>query len=133
MQNNYIIIFKDITEGFMDLAKINFIADILKKHKDLKNHLSFFLENNLKEESNQAIMQMYNRLLGYDIFKGSYSNHHFLEYNYRNEFQLRKKLELQSIDLETYLKNKYQNTKIKTYYVTKDIYKELMSILKECI
>lgn len=133
MPNKYIIIFKDITEGFMDLKNINDLADIFESSKELRKNFSFFLQNNASNESNQAIMQMYNSLIGFDIFKGSYSNHRLLEYKYRNGLQLRKKIESENIDLETYLKNKYKDDNLKIYYVTKNIYKELMQIIKECI
>lgn len=133
MPNKYIIIFKDITEGFMDLKNINDLADIFESSKELRKKFSFFLQNNASNESNQAIMQMYNSLIGFDIFKGSYSKHRLLEYKYRNGLQLRKKIESENIDLETYLKNKYKGDNLKIYYVTKNIYKELMQIIKECI
>lgn len=133
MPNKYIIIFKDITEGFMDLKNINDLADIFESSKELRKNFSFFLQNNASNESNQAIMQMYNSLIGFDIFKGSYWNHRLLEYKYRNGLQLRKKIESENIDLETYLKNKYKDDNLKIYYVTKNIYKELMQIIKECI
>lgn len=133
MQNKYIIIFKDITDGFMDLKNINSLSSILEGNKELRNHLSFFLQNSLSNESNQAIMQMYNSLMGFDIFEASYSNHHLLEYKYRNGLQLRKKIEAENLDLETYIKDKYKNNNIRIYYVTKDIYINLMSIIKECI
>lgn len=133
MQNKYIIIFNDITEGFMNLKNINDLAEIFKNSKEMKKRCSFFLQNNVSIESNQAIMQMYNSLVGFDIFKGAYSNHRLLEYKYRNGLQLRKKIESENIDLETYLKNEYKDSNLKIYYITKNIYKELMKILKECV
>ncbi len=41
MPNSYIVIFKDITEGFMDLAKIDLLADFFEKHIDLKTSFLF--------------------------------------------------------------------------------------------
>ena len=66
--NKNIIIFKNITEGFMNLKYINSLAEIFDKKKELKDKFVFILENNASNEVNQAIMQMFNKLIGFNIF-----------------------------------------------------------------
>ena len=68
MEDKIIIIFKDLISGFMNLDKINYFADILKNNKSISEKLVFVLDNNSTNEANQALMQMYNSLLGFDVF-----------------------------------------------------------------
>lgn len=133
MENKVVIIFKDLTSGFMDLEKINYLADILNGNKILRKKMVFVLDNNSTNEANQALMQMYNSLMGFDIFIGAYSNNSFLEYKHLNQLELRKKIISFKGDFNEFLAKKYNNYNIKTYTITNDIYINLLSIIKEIL
>ena len=45
----------------MNLEYINYLADIFSKKEELKDKFTFILQNDVSKESNQAIMQMYNK------------------------------------------------------------------------
>ena len=91
-ENKNIIIFKNITEGFMNLKYINSLANIFDKKKELKDKFVFILQNNASNEANQAIMQMFNKLMGFKIFVAASSNGQLLEYKPLNELQLKHKI-----------------------------------------
>lgn len=130
MSNKYIIVFKDITEGFMDLKYINYLADIFEKKSELKEKIVFILDNDASCSSNQAIMQMYNSLIGFDVFKAAFIGDKMLEYKYLNGLQLRKKIACQEGDFRTYIDEKYKNDKVQIYTIESDLYKSLLSIIK---
>ena len=126
MTDKHIIIFKNITDGFMNLEKINNLADIFELNPTLKDKIIFILDNNNSNESNQALMQMYNSLIGFDVFKASLKQKSLLEYKHLNNLQLRKKMIPKEIDLDKYIKEKYNNCNIKKYNITDDIYKNIL-------
>ena len=128
MQNKHVIIFKNITDGFMNLEYINYLAELFSKEPSLKNKITFILDNNLSLESNQALMQMYNQLIGFDIFEAAYSNGKLLEYKELNQLQLRREVKAISLDLSDYLDNKYSN--FKKYFIENSIYENVLSIIK---
>ena len=129
--NKNIIIFKNITEGFMNLRYINSLAEIFDKKKELKDKFIFILENNASNEVNQAIMQMFNKLIGFNLFVAASSNGQLLEYKPLNELQLRHKIEGVEISLQEYLSNKYKDYQLNTHIVEKDIYQNIISIIEE--
>lgn len=131
MEDKIIIIFKDLISGFMDLDKINYIADILKNNKSISEKLVFVLDNNSTNEANQALMQMYNSLLGFDVFVGAYANNSFLEYKHLNQLELRKKISTEKYNLNDFLIKKYNKYNIKTHIIKDNIYINLLSIIKE--
>ena len=129
--NKNIIIFKNITEGFMNLKYINSLAEIFDKKKELKDKFVFILENNASNEVNQAIMQMFNKLIGFNIFVAASSNGQVLEYKPLNELQLKHKIEGVEISLQDYLNNKYKDYQLNTHIVENDIYQNIISIIEE--
>lgn len=133
MADKYIIIFKNKTNGFMNLENINNLADIFELNPILKNKIGFILENEENKENNQALMQMYNTLIGFDIFKASYQENSLLIYKHLNKLQLKKELITQNITINDYLKDKYDNHNLKKYEITEDIYKNIFMIIKEII
>lgn len=131
MLNKNIIIFKNITEGFMNLKYINFLADTFAIDKELKDKYVFVLDNDSTNEENQALMQMYNALMGFDIFVCSYSNGELLEYKRLNGLQLRRKIEGKKEELNDYLNNKYKDYKMNVHVVDNNLYQSIMTIIKE--
>ena len=115
MQNKHVIIFKNITDGFMNLEYINYLAELFSKEPSLKNKITFILDNNLSLESNQALMQ-------------TYSNGKLLEYKELNQLQLRREVKAISLDLSDYLDSKYSN--FKKYFIENSIYENVLSIIK---
>lgn len=132
MSNKYIIVFKNITEGFMDLKHINYLADVFQKKK-LKEELIFILDNDANSSKNQAIMQMYNSLIGFDVFKAAFMGKKMLEYKHLNGLQLKKEIPCQEIDFHTYINERYNSDKIMLYTIESDLYKNLLSIIKEVL
>lgn len=130
-ENKNIIIFKNITEGFMNLKYINSLAEIFDKKKELKDKFVFILENNASNEVNQAIMQMFNKLMGFKIFVAASSNGQLLEYNPLNELQLKHKINGIDISLQEYLENKYKGYQLNTHIVENDVYRNIISIIEE--
>lgn len=131
MPNKNIIVFKNITTGFMNLEYINYLADIFSKKEELKDKFTFILQNDVSKESNQAIMQMYNKLIGFDIFSAAFSKGSLLEYKELNELQLRGKIKAENIELNEFLKNKYKDYKINLHVIENNIYQNILSIIKE--
>lgn len=130
-ENKNIIIFKNITEGFMNLKYINSLANIFDKKKELKDKFVFILQNNASNEANQAIMQMFNKLMGFKIFVAASSNGQLLEYNPLNELQLKHKINGIDISLQEYLENKYKGYQLNTHIVENDVYRNIISIIEE--
>ncbi len=131
MPNKKIIIFKNLTTGFMNLKYINYLADVLSKNNGLRENLVFILDNSASNESNQAIMQMYNKLLGYNIFSVAYSNGEILEYRELNDLELRKKINGINIELNSFLKEKYKDYNTEIHIIENDIYENILSIIGE--
>lgn len=131
MPNKNIIVFKNITTGFMNLEYINYLANIFSKKEELKDKFTFILQNDVSKESNQAIMQMYNKLIGFDIFSAAFSKGCLLEYKELNELQLRGKIKAKNIELNEFLKNKYKDYKINLHIIENNIYQNILSIIKE--
>lgn len=129
--NKNIIIFKNITEGFMNLKYINSLANIFDKKKELKDKFVFVLQNNASNEANQAIMQMFNKLMGFNIFVAASSNGQLLEYKPLNELQLKHKINGIDIYLQEYLENKYKGYQLNTHIVENDVYRNIISIIEE--
>ena len=129
--NKNIIIFKNITEGFMNLKYINSLANIFDKKKELKDRFVFILQNNASNEANQAIMQMFNKLMGFNIFVAASSNGQLLEYKPLNELQLKHKINGIDISLQEYLENKYKGYQLNTHIVENDVYRNIISIIEE--
>ena len=129
--NKNIIIFKNIIEGFMNLRYINSLAEIFDKKKELKDKFIFILENNASNEVNQAIMQMFNKLIGFNLFVAASSNGQLLEYKPLNELQLRHKINGEEISLQEYLSNKYKDYQLNTHIVEKGIYQNVIPIIEE--
>ena len=130
-ENKNIIIFKNITEGFMNLKYINSFANIFDKKKELKDKFVFILQNNASNEANQAIMQMFNKLMGFKIFVAASSNGQLLEYKPLNELQLKHKINGIDISLQEYLENKYKGYQLNTHIVENDVYRNIISIIEE--
>lgn len=136
MVSKNIIIFKNLTEGFMNLDGINYLADIFSKDESLKNRFTFILDNEVSNESNQAIMQMFNKLIGFDIFEAASSKGQLLEYKELNQLQLRNEIKANNISLDEFLDSKYKNSNIKKHIVEKNIYESILTIIKgelECL
>lgn len=133
MPKKYIVVFKNITNGFMDLEVINYLAALFTKNKTLKDKITFCLDNDVSHDSNQAIMQMYNSLIGFDIFELAHSNQQLLEYKPLNQLQLRKGLTAKNMDLNSYLNEKYKNYETKIYTIENNIYQNLLSIIEEVL
>ena len=129
--NKHIIIFKNITKGFMNLKYINSLANIFDKKKDLKDKFVFILQNSASNEENQAIMQMFNKLIGFNFFIAASSNGQVLEYKPLNELQLKHKIDGVEITLQDYLNNKYKDYQLNTHIVENDIYRNIISIIEE--
>lgn len=132
MADKYVIIFKNLTSGFMNLENINYLAKLFQNNEHLKEKIVFILDNDSSCNSNQALMQMFNSLMGFNLFIGAYSNNAILEYKQLNQFELGKKIEAVPCDLNEFIKNKL-NYKIKTYIISTEIYKNLLPIIKEII
>ena len=131
MLNKNIIIFKNITEGFMNLKYINFLADTFALDKELKNKYVFVLDNDSTSEENQALMQMYNALMGFDIFVCASCSGELLEYKRLNGLQLRRKIKTKKEDLMAYLNNRYSDCVTKIHVVENNLYQSIMTIIKE--
>lgn len=133
MVDKHLVIFKDITSGFMNLDCINYLADIFEKNSELKNKITFILQNDVSNDNNQILMQMYNSLIGFDIFEASFSNDTLLRYKHLNGLQLRKKVEPEKKDLNEYLKEEYKNYNLKMHIIEDNVYENILSIIKEVL
>ena len=129
MVDKHIVVFKNITTGFMNIEHISYVAEIFKRRPELKSKISFILENNESLETNQNLMRIYNNLIGFDIFIAAASNGNVLEYKKLNEFQSKKKFIGIKLDLDKYLNEKYG--KIKKIIVESNIYSSILSIIQE--
>ena len=130
-KNKNIIVFKNLTEGFMNLKYINFLVDTLSVNKELQESYVFVLDNDNSNEKNQALMQMYNSLMGFNIFVCAYSNGELLEFKRLNGLQLRRKVESKKMDLKEFLNDKYKDYNIIVHVVENDLYQNIMRIIKE--
>ncbi len=133
MVDKYIVVFKDITSGFMCLECINYLADVFTKIPNLKNKVVFILQNDVSQNNNQAIMQMYNTLIGVDIFKAASSKGTLLRYKHLNGLQLRKKVESEKKELNEFLQEEYKNCTLKMYIIEDHLYENILSIIKEAL
>lgn len=131
MADKHLVIFKDITSGFMNLDCINYLADIFEKNSELKNKITFILQNDVSNDNNQILMQMYNSLIGFDIFDAAFSNDTLLKFKHLNGLQLRKKVETEKKDLNEYLDEEYKNYNL--HIIENNVYENILSIIKEVL
>ena len=129
----HIIIFKNLTSGFMNLDYINYLTNIFSSNKKYKERISFILDNDASLGQNQTIMQMYNFLLGFEIFEAAHNNGMILKYKELNGIEIKKKINGKKQELNNYIKEKYGNKKIKIHIVNKNIYLNILLIVKEMI
>lgn len=133
MEKHYnVIIFKDITSGFMNADKIINLAKKFEKNQNLKESTIFVLLNNSTIEKNQSIMQMFNGLIGLDIFKFAFADNKAIKYNFLEDRKLCKEniitQELNSNLLKQFLQTELQTKNIKYLVIEDDVWKGIEKI-----
>lgn len=127
-----VIIFKDITAGFMNIDEILDIQNRIDK-KSIRDKLCFCLMNSATLEKNQTIMQMFNGLIGFDIFKYAVADDKLVKYKFLQDNQLRKENitaeEFNFDDFENFLKNDLKQQKLKFTIIENEIFKNLKKII----